>query len=242
MAVLFELVVNFGTGQDAARTAAELVRRAGHIDVRGVPVPLGEPFISELKSPAYIEFSVHPRGIGYRGPGPKPALDPRSLTSEEITGVGHALYDLLRNFSGYRAAVVGWDPEAQVDLEDLEADWRDGDPPGYDGLVLAEDLCEKWQLGPEWNAFEPATGGCPIPDRGTSRCQKRKGGQQGTRSYPRRRSAVSIATSTREVMPGTSTGRRPATWPRIHFGWLSSWCSRAYRSHHGSRVTPAIDS
>jgi hypothetical protein len=43
------------------------------------------------------------------------------------------------------------------------------------------------------------------------RCQNRKGDQQGTRSYPRRRSAVSIATSTREVMPGTSTGRRPAT-------------------------------
>jgi len=41
--------------------------------------------------------------------------------------------------------------------------------------------------------------------------QNRKGDQQGTRSYPRRRSAVSIATSTREVMPGTSTGRRPAT-------------------------------
>ena len=35
----------------------------------------------------------------------------------------------------------------------------------------------------------------------------------GTRtgSYPRRRSAVSIAISTREVMPDTSTGRRPAT-------------------------------
>jgi fatty-acyl-CoA synthase len=41
--------------------------------------------------------------------------------------------------------------------------------------------------------------------------QNRQGDQQGTRSYPRRRSAVSIATSTREVMPGTSTGRRPAT-------------------------------
>ena len=77
---------------------------------------------------------------------------------------------------------------------------------------------------------------------GCAACQNRKGDQQGTRSYPRRRSAVSIATSTREVMPGTSTGRRPATWPRIHFGWLSSWCSRAYRSHHGSRATPAIDS
>jgi hypothetical protein len=30
-------------------------------------------------------------------------------------------------------------------------------------------------------------------------------------AYPRRRSAVAIATSTREVIPGTSTGRRPAT-------------------------------
>src|SRR3954453_20915634 len=36
-------------------------------------------------------------------------------------------------------------------------------------------------------------------------------GTEGTRSYPRRRSAVSIAISTREVMPGTSTGRRAAT-------------------------------
>lgn len=34
---------------------------------------------------------------------------------------------------------------------------------------------------------------------------------EGTRGYPRRRSAVSTATSTRAVMPGTSTGRRPAT-------------------------------
>jgi hypothetical protein len=58
MAVLFELVVNFGTGQAAAGTAAELVRRAGHIDVRGVPVSLGEPLISELTSPVYIEFTV----------------------------------------------------------------------------------------------------------------------------------------------------------------------------------------
>lgn len=88
-----------------------------------------------------------------------------------------------------------------------------------------------------------AVGG-PRPSvfRPSAAWQNWKGDQQGTRSYPRRRSAVSIAISTRDVMPGSSTGRRPATWPRIHFGWLSSWCSRAYRSHHGSRVTPAIDS
>lgn len=75
------------------------------------------------------------------------------MTSEEITQVGYALYDLLGGFSGYRAAVVGWDPESLVDVEDLEADWRNGDPPGYNGLVLAGDLCERWGLGREWVAF-----------------------------------------------------------------------------------------
>jgi hypothetical protein len=79
----------------------------------------------------------------------------RSLTSGEITRIGHALYDLLRGFSGYRAAVVGRDPESQVDPEDLEADWRNGDPPRHDGLVLADDLCERWRHGQKWTVFTP---------------------------------------------------------------------------------------
>jgi hypothetical protein len=135
MAVIFELVVNFGTDNEAAGAAAELARQVGHVDVRGVPAPFGEPFVRKLTapSPAYIEFAVHPRGIGYGGPRPKPDLDPRSLSDDEITRVGDALYDLLRGFSGYRAAIVGWDPESLVDLEDLEADWGNGDPPGYNG-------------------------------------------------------------------------------------------------------------
>jgi len=154
MAVIFELVVNFGTGKEAAEAAAERVGRAGHIDVRGVHVPLTGPFVTGLGSPDYIEFTVHPSGIGW-GPHLKPAFDPRSLTSDEITRIGHSLYDLLRAFSGYRAAIVSWNPESLVDLEDLETDWRHGDPPSYNGLVLADDLCERWRLGPEWSAFEP---------------------------------------------------------------------------------------
>jgi hypothetical protein len=90
------------------------------------------------------------------------------LTSEEITQVGHALYDLLSGFSGYRAAIVGWDPESLVDVEDLEADWRNGDPPGYDGLVLADDLCERWGLVANGSPSETAIGGCPTQDRRTS--------------------------------------------------------------------------
>jgi hypothetical protein len=59
MAVIFELLVNFGTNTEAAGTAAELVRRFGHIDVREVPVPLGRPFVSELPRPhPYIDGVV----------------------------------------------------------------------------------------------------------------------------------------------------------------------------------------
>jgi hypothetical protein len=60
---------------------------------------------------------------------------------------------LLQGFSGYRAAIVGWDRESLIDLPDLETDWRNGEAPGYNGLVLANDLCQRWQLGPEWVAF-----------------------------------------------------------------------------------------
>jgi hypothetical protein len=95
------------------------------------------------------------RAVSVGGPHLKPAFDPRSLTSDEITRIGHSLYDLLRSFSGYQAAIVGWNPESLVDLKDLETDWRNGDPPSYNGLVLTDDLCKRWRLGPEWSAFEP---------------------------------------------------------------------------------------
>jgi hypothetical protein len=154
VAILFELVVNFGTNERDMQAATEIVRRVEHVNLRNVSLPLGTPFVTRLSSPTtYIEFSVVAHGLGYGEPGPKPDLDPRSLTNEEITQVGHALYDLLRTFSGYRAAIVDWDPESLVDVHDPDTDWRNGDPPGYDGLVLAQDLCEQWQLGPEWVPF-----------------------------------------------------------------------------------------
>lgn len=166
VAVIFELVVNFGGDEQATEAAAALVRRVDHIEVRGVSLPLGDPFITRMHSPtAYVEFSVHPRGLGYGGPGPTPGLDPRSLTDEEITHAGRALYDLLQGFSGYRAAIVGWNPESLVDLHDLETDWRNGDAPAYNGLVLADDLCRRWQLGAEWVAFGP--GHRWVPYRGS---------------------------------------------------------------------------
>ena len=155
MAIVFELVVNFGVNEQAAQSAIEEVRRLDHVKVRGVSLPLGGPFVSRPGSPnPYTELSVFVRGMGVGAPAPNPDIDPRSLTSEEITHVGYVLYGLLGTFTGYRAAAVGWDPESLVDIDDLETDWQNGDQPTYRGLVLADNLCERWGLGPEWVTFD----------------------------------------------------------------------------------------
>ncbi len=166
VAIVFELVVNFGANEQGAGAATEEFRRFGHIEVRGASLPLSGPFVNRLGSTTpYIEFSVFVCGIGVGTQGPRPDIDARTLTSEEITHVGLALYELLGGFSGYRAAAVGWDPESLVDVEDLETDWQKGDPPECDGLVLADDLCERWGLGREWVAF--ATGYRWLPYSGS---------------------------------------------------------------------------
>jgi len=156
VAVIFGLVVNFGSDEQAAEVAREVVRDAGQVKVRDVPFPLGDPFVTRINTGSghYIEFSVYPYGLGFGRPGPKPSLDPRSLTREEISGVGDALYEILHGFSAYRAAIVGWNTESLVDVDDLESDWQRGEPPDYDGLVLSDDLYERWGLGSGWLPFD----------------------------------------------------------------------------------------
>src|SRR5262249_57878191 len=63
------------------------------------------------------------------------------VTATELSELGHGLYPLLRTFTGYLAAQVGWDPEERVSPDELREQWAEelagGDMPG---LVLAEDL------------------------------------------------------------------------------------------------------
>ena len=126
VAVLFELVVNFGTNLSAVERARAVVAGQGVLRLRGFEVPLGEPYVSGFDERGrhvfshcrdaveYVEFSVYPRGIGYGGPGPRLPFDVRTLTDEELIEVGRQLYDLLRGFDGYQAAMVGWNPEPLV--------------------------------------------------------------------------------------------------------------------------------
>ncbi|MEU6352721.1 hypothetical protein ABZ896_25910 [Streptomyces sp. NPDC047072] len=87
-------------------------------------------------------------------PAPPPPADgslPRfELTAAEHTELGHQLYELLAQFDGYVAAMVGWDPESFVDLAELRSEWSDElDEGGIHGLVLCEECCIAVRSGRE---------------------------------------------------------------------------------------------
>jgi hypothetical protein len=164
MAIIFELVVNFGLHDDAVVDATEELDRKPTIEVRGVQLPVTPPFVTTLETSGYLEFSVHPRGIGTGGPGPYPPFNPRDLGDDEIGAVGDQLYDCLRRFHGYEAAVVGWDPESLVDPAELEDQVPDGRISRLNGLVLGDRLIESWRPS-GFVPFEP--GYSWVPYRGT---------------------------------------------------------------------------
>lgn len=85
-------------------------------------------------------MSILPIGVG-RGLPLDRGHEPVRLSAAELTDLGSQLYGLLREFSGYRAARVGWDPYASVDLAELERECADLLEAGtLPGLVLFESV------------------------------------------------------------------------------------------------------
>ena len=157
MAIIFELVVNFGLNEESvARAEAEVDLTPGVV-LRGERLVIAPPFVRRLSGGGveYIEFSVHPRGVGFGGPGPKSFFDPRTVTDAELTEVGQELYNLLRRFDGYEAAMVGWDPEGLVDLAELEAERVvGGSIASLNGLVVSRSVADRWESDAGWVPFQ----------------------------------------------------------------------------------------
>jgi hypothetical protein len=166
MAVIFELMLNFGTDWDAAQEAARQI--AAHPPLAAGPhrVPLHEPLIAPAPSddgPDYLEMSVMPAGVGF-GVASGDASPPLPLTAAQLSELGHGLYTLLATLTGYQVALVGWDPEPLLDLAELRQERADEIRDGMlAGLVLAADL----DLGIPTSHFTPfAPGYVWIPYAG----------------------------------------------------------------------------
>ncbi|WP_413760744.1 hypothetical protein [Streptomyces sp. MMBL 11-3] len=99
--------------------------------------------------------SIAPVAVGY-GIAPDGSLPRFDLTEAELKQLGRGLYGLLAQFEGYLIAMVGWDPEGFLDVDDLAADWPEELAEGsLTGLVLADHLNSRLPLGPAWVPFRP---------------------------------------------------------------------------------------
>ncbi|SNS77730.1 hypothetical protein SAMN05421812_101750 [Asanoa hainanensis] len=143
MAIVFGLVVNFGSDEAAAHAACDVVRGAAAIPVGHRQIRLHEPLLGQVTGAGgvpYLELSAVPVGVGW-GVALDRGHERLVLTAAELTTVGRALYDLVAELSGYQAAKVGLEPEWQVDLAELRQDWTAELAEGHRvlaGLVLGE--------------------------------------------------------------------------------------------------------
>ncbi|MFE2584578.1 hypothetical protein [Streptomyces sp. NPDC059378] len=163
MAVCFELVVDFGDDAEAARAAAFGAPWPYTLRAGAFRIPLHRPMLSI--SGTNTQLSVLPVAVGH-GVAADGSLPRFNLTESELMELGRGLYGLLERFEGYVAAMVGWDPEGFLDVDDLAADWSeelaDGTLPG---LVLADHLRTRLSLGPAWVPFRPGYLWLPYPQR-----------------------------------------------------------------------------
>ena len=107
MAVVFELVVNFGTNQDAVSSAERALLTVPSLDLGDSEHEARGPRITWFTD-AYIEFSVAVSNINKGG------VDAHHLPAIQVTAIAEYLYDVLRRFARYEIAVVGWDPRWRV--------------------------------------------------------------------------------------------------------------------------------
>jgi hypothetical protein len=162
VAIIFELVVNFGENVEGAQAAALANPRPTTLQVGPHRIPLHRPTMNRAGS--YIELAVIPVAVSWGLP-----LDgtlPRTrLTATELTELGSGLYRLLAGFNGYVAAKVGWDPEGFIDPEELKSGWMDELTDGtINGLVLCQALHSELGLRGNYVEFQP--GYLWVPYRG----------------------------------------------------------------------------
>ncbi|MFD7736266.1 hypothetical protein ACFV6F_38540 [Kitasatospora phosalacinea] len=169
MAVVFTLVVNFGENLESARRAAATAAGRPPLKAGRHRIPLHPATITSQTSqtsqtseyaehserPVYAQLSVLPVAVGF-GAAPDGTLPRIGLAPEELTELGHGLYGLLAEFDGYRAAMVGWDPDSLVDAAYLRTDLTEELANGVpDGLVVSEPLHRDLGAGRHFAPFAP---------------------------------------------------------------------------------------
>lgn len=143
MAIAFELVADFAGDKVAADCCRHwLESRIRPAEIDEYTITFHPPFISgyPYSNPTRFQVSILPANVGV-----SVALDETDeripLSSAQLTRLGMFLYDCLRGAPGYQLAMVGWDVDFLLDVQELNTDWaseiRDG---SFGGIVTSKSL------------------------------------------------------------------------------------------------------
>jgi hypothetical protein len=122
MAIAFELVADFGGDNQSADDCCRwLGARIAPVGIGSHEIQIHPPFVSgyPYEQPTRFQVSVVPAQVGY-----SVALDDTDdripLSAEQLSLLGDGLYDMLRGAPHYELAMVGWDVDFLLDIDELK--------------------------------------------------------------------------------------------------------------------------
>ncbi len=154
MALVFQLVVDFRRDEKAAQAYCDwLMGQPNHATVAGKRIELHRPRLERTNIDNFY-VSLIPVAVGH-GVG----LDlgkPRILLSkEEFIELGLKLYDRVRGIPDYQLAMVGWDVDNWLSLEELKADWTKEISEGsLKGLVVSKEILPELPASKHFAPFD----------------------------------------------------------------------------------------
>jgi len=145
MAVVYELVVDFGANEGAAQRYREwLLNQPKSVTVGDKEIGLHDPLLERTRQ-HYFSVDIIPVRIGY-SVGLDHGLGERiPLTKGELADLGLKLYEFVRGRPGYQLAMVGWDVDYWLFPEELKSEWRQEITEGsLKGLVISKQLLREF--------------------------------------------------------------------------------------------------
>ena len=146
MAIAFLLVADFGREKASAESCREWFdTRIRSVEIDDYSIKIHPPLISgyPYTNPTRFHLSIVPANVGCCV-----ALDESEeqipLTGAQLSRLGLSLYDMLRGAPGYQLAMVGWDVDFLLDVDELTAHWSfEISDESFSGLVARKSLLFK---------------------------------------------------------------------------------------------------
>jgi hypothetical protein len=155
MAVAFDLTLDFRDNKQHAETCcAWLAARASGLVIDSFHIAIHSPFVAGYPygQPTHFQVSMIPADVGINL-----AIDKNReripLDDVQLSQLGNHLYNLLRGAPHFDLAMVGWDVDSLLDVQELNGDWAKEIRVGaMHGLVVHIALLEEL---PRSNFFVP---------------------------------------------------------------------------------------